>query len=96
MATEKKTPIHLHEHPAYPWIAVVIASIIIFSLAGWYYLTLQQTNDDQAALDTLKQETVVPLETAKPLNTTEVDKEIQNIDKDFSDVLGADINTLQL
>jgi len=96
MTKEIKTPIHLHEHPAYPWIAITVASLIIFSLAGWYYLTQQQSNNDQTVLDSIKQETVTPADSAKPLDTTEVDKELQSIDKDFSDVSGADINTLQL
>lgn len=38
MGFHGKSPLHQHEHPIYPWIALFVSLFVILGLAGWYYL----------------------------------------------------------
>ncbi len=36
----KKAGIHQEVHHMWGWVVLAVAALIIFSVAGWYYLTL--------------------------------------------------------
>jgi hypothetical protein len=85
MATETKTPIHKHAHPAYGWIALLVCTAVILAVAGWYYLTVSQGYDDEV-LATVQSVAVTPKKetssatTSAPIDitaeTTAIDTEV--------------------
>lgn len=96
MAT-KKTPIHMHSHPAYEWIALVLTVSIIFAVAGWYYLIYSQGLNDDLVLSVKNMASPKREATVSSTTTvTDIKAETDSIDQDLNDVSDSDMSDVQL
>lgn len=98
MATKnEKTPLHKHTHPAYAWIALVFSVLVIMSVAGWYYLTYQDSlNND--VIETVKETTTTTKDTSSTMVTSpiDIDSEITTIQEQVDSVVDTDYESTQL
>jgi len=97
MATEGKTPIHKHAHPAYAWIALIVCVTVILGLSGWYYLTLSDGYNNDLVYSS--QELATPTkETSSATNASPVDvsTEVQAIDDEINGISESDFSDTQL
>ncbi len=93
----EKTPVHMHSHPVYAWVALVFSLSVILGVAGWYYLIYSQgLNDDLVQsvqnLATTKHEAIVSSSTTQ----TEVSTDIDEIEQDINSVPDSDLSDVQL
>ena len=97
MMAEAKTPFHKHAHPAYGWIALIVSTVLILGVAGWYYLTITQGYNDEV-LNTVK-ETAGPVKQTSAARTTspiDVKAETTKIDTAINSTSDADFSDTQL
>jgi hypothetical protein len=98
MAAVKKTPIHKHTHPAYAWIALIVCSAVVMSLAGWYYLTITQGYNDEV-LNTVQEMTIPAGQETASANTVapiDITTETISIDTDVNSANETDFADTQL
>jgi len=99
---DKKTPLHMHEHPAYGWVALMVSVAVILGVAGWYYLTYTQgLNDDfvQSVKDLAAPKREVSISSATTASgrvVTDIKAETSTIDKDLNLVSDSDLSDTQL
>lgn len=97
MATEKKTPIHKHTHAAYGWIALVVCTLAILGVAGWYYLVVSDSYNADVVYSV--QEMSAPAKETSAALTSEpvvVSTETAAIDAEISNVLDSDLSDTQM
>ena len=97
MATEKKTPLHKHEHPLYAWIALIVSVFVIFGVSGWYYLTYQDGLNNEV-IETVKETTEVTKDTSSTKVTSPVDinSEITTLQQQVDSVSETNYDSTQL
>jgi len=96
MATEAKTPIHKHAHPAYSWLALLVSVLVILAVAGWYYITVSDSYNDDLVY-TVKEMTI-PTKGTSATNTsrTDVNAAVTDIDAEVNGVSDTDFSDTQL
>jgi hypothetical protein len=97
MATEAKTPIHKHTHVAYGWIALVVCTLAILGVAGWYYITISDGYNADVVYGV--QELAAPPKETSSVTTTEpvaVLTETSAIDAELNNVLDSDLSDTQI
>ena len=102
MAEEDKKSVMKHEHPLYPWLALVFSVIVIFGVAGWYILAYQSTVDDdslvaiRATYQPIKGENNGTAEATASDQATDIQGEVDKIDVTANGVSESSIDTAQL
>jgi hypothetical protein len=95
MTTEKKTPIHKHEHPVYPWLALIIATVLILGVAGWYYITVSDGYNDDVVYS-VQELSSSTASSATSVDGVDVDTEVSAVDEELNGILESDFADTQI
>ncbi|GEM_PF-1202451 len=99
MAEEAEKSFFRHSHPVYGWIALIFALIVVFGVAGWYYMTYTDSLNEDVVQNA--QSLVLPrndssVSSSSTSTTVDVSAETEAIDENINAVTDTDFSDNQM